>query len=132
MKSDVVEIKSGKVWIDENGIFHHKLFPGQDVTLDEMIESFDVQIRLSGGKRTPFLVDIRGIKSVSREARAHVSSQEVVRISSVTALVVDSPMSRVIGNFFMGLNKPPFPVRLFTSEEKALEWLKTFVEQEGN
>ncbi len=36
------------------------------------------------------------------------------------------PKSPVIRNFFLGINKPPYPVTLFNSEEKALEWLKTF------
>jgi hypothetical protein len=31
-----------------------------------------------------------------------------------------------MGNFFLGLNKPHFPTKLFTSEEKAEVWLKEF------
>jgi hypothetical protein len=39
------------------------------------------------------------------------------------ALLVGSPVTRVIGNFFIGLNKPRWPVRLFRSESDALAWL---------
>ena len=44
------------------------------------------------------------------------------------ALLVGSPLSRVIGNFFVGLNRSTFPLRLFTSEEEAIAWLRTFLE----
>lgn len=36
-------------------------------------------------------------------------------------------MSRVLGSFFIGLNKPTMPVKLFTSEKEALNWQQTFI-----
>ncbi len=38
-----------------------------------------------------------------------------------------APLSRAIGNIFMGLNKPDFPLRLFTSDAEALAWLTGFL-----
>ena len=43
-----------------------------------------------------------------------------------TALLTSSPVSKTIGNFFMGLNKPLSPTRLFTNSDKAIQWLHTF------
>jgi hypothetical protein len=43
---------------------------------------------------------------------------------SAFAIIIQSPLSRVIGNFFMGLNKPRVPARLFKSEKEAVKWLK--------
>jgi hypothetical protein len=48
-------------------------------------------------------------------------------VESAAALLIGSPLTRAIGNFFMGLNKPLIPTRLFTSETEALAWLKGFV-----
>jgi len=33
----------------------------------------------------------------------------------------------VIGNFFIGINKPPLPTRLFDDEPAAVAWLQQFV-----
>jgi hypothetical protein len=33
----------------------------------------------------------------------------------------------VLGNFYLGLNKPLVPTRLFTSEEEAQAWLRSFL-----
>jgi hypothetical protein len=42
------------------------------------------------------------------------------------ALVVTSPLSRVIGNFLLRIQRPQMPASLFNSEESALRWLKGF------
>jgi len=39
------------------------------------------------------------------------------------AMVVASPSSRIIGNFFMAISQPPFPCKMFTSEPEAISWL---------
>jgi len=72
------------------------------------------------------LADIRAMQSIDRAARAYYSSVQ----SSVVALalLVESPVSQVIANFFMGLNKVPVPTRLFTSEAEAVTWLGKFIE----
>lgn len=44
------------------------------------------------------------------------------------AMLVDTPLSRTLDNFYLGLNKPPLPTRLFTTEDKGLEWLKGYLE----
>ena len=49
-----------------------------------------------------------------------------MRVWSETALVVGSPVSRVIGNFFVGLNRPKYPLRLFDDQEFATAWLLGF------
>ena len=74
----------------------------------------------------PILVNLKEIKSISKEARDHFSMQN--RTPGITAigLLIKSPASRIIGNFFLGLNKSTVPVRLFTNEEKAVLWLKQF------
>ena len=65
---------------------------------------------------------------VEREARAIFASEEyMLRMSTQTALVVGSPVSRVIANFFVGLNRPHYPCRAFDDPERALAWLRSFL-----
>jgi hypothetical protein len=72
-------------------------------------------------------VDSRNIKSISKEARKHFSTNGRTTKINCFALIIDSPLSRIIGNFFMGLNKPEIPARLFTSETEAISWLKQYL-----
>jgi hypothetical protein len=73
------------------------------------------------------VVDYRGIASQDRAARAWYASPNTGKHVCAVALLVGSPLSRIIGNFFMGLNKPPFPVRIFGDEAEALAWLTGFL-----
>lgn len=129
MKSEVGETRAFKVWLDEDGIFRTLSLPGVNATLEDFKAINRHHRRLCGGKKTPVLNDIRRAKAmINRDARTFASSEEACEITSAVALLVDSPVSRVIGNFFLGINKPPFPTKLFTSETQAIKWLKGFLE----
>jgi hypothetical protein len=42
-------------------------------------------------------------------------------------LIIGGPLSRIIGNFFLSVNKPLYPARLFDNEASALAWLQASV-----
>ena len=46
---------------------------------------------------------------------------------SAVALIVGTPLSRMMGNFFLTVSKPMAPTRLFDDEASALAWLQEFV-----
>jgi len=70
------------------------------------------------------LVDLRQLKSQSAEARAELAGPRAVRVSRAVALLIGSPLSRVVGNFYLRFNRPETPTRLFSSEEEARAWLE--------
>jgi hypothetical protein len=73
----------------------------------------------------PVLADIRHVKAIEREAREVYRSREKYNMEvTALAILVGSPLSRAIGNFFIGLSRMPMPTRLFTSEADAIRWLK--------
>jgi hypothetical protein len=51
-------------------------------------------------------------------------------VTVAVALVTSSPLSRVLGNFFLGFNKPQTPARLFASIDDAEVWLRSFIVQD--
>jgi hypothetical protein len=58
-------------------------------------------------------------------AREWMSDPSRVSRSSADAFVVDSLPKRLIINFYIKHNKPSVPSRSFSSEEKALKWLRS-------
>ncbi len=129
-EKNIRKARIATVFLDDDGILKVCQYDHVDASLEDLVEINNYSLALCGGKKVPVLNDIRGIKSVEREARQFPSHPDVVRLSKACALLVSSPVSRVIGNFFLGFNKPPYPVKLFSSEEKALEWLKNFLKEE--
>ena len=83
-------------------------------------------LKAGNGKRLPIFVDITSLRSVTREARLYYRDEASVH-ATAAAILIGSVVSRVIANFVIGLDKPAVPARLFTSETKAIGWLKGFL-----
>jgi hypothetical protein len=43
------------------------------------------------------------------------------------AVLVDNPLSRMLGNVFLGVNKPAFPTHLVEDQESGLAWLRDYL-----
>ena len=111
-----------------DGILYWRYVSGAEVTVDvaraEIAETMRLVVEHGKGK-LPFVIDIRNIRSITREAREYLASAEASEPLTAVGLLTTSPISRVIGNFFLGLNRPPHPIRMFTSEEDAVAWLRS-------
>jgi hypothetical protein len=125
---EAVEVtRTGKIWLDADGIMRIVTFPGVEDTMDDAKQNVAACAKLAAGKPRPTLIDMRNLKAQSREVRAYYTGPETARLNLAIAILVDSPMSRVIGNFFLGFNKTDAPTKLFKSEDEALTWLKGFL-----
>lgn len=79
---------------------------------------------LTNNTRMPVLVDLRGVRSQSREARDYFGGPQAEATTLAVALLIGSPVSRVLANFFLRLNSAGrYPTRLFTDEPSAIKWL---------
>lgn len=122
--TEVYTTSTAKIWICEEGIFHISCLPGSVHGLKEALENMAV-FPAEAKDEIPVLADIRRVKAIEREAREIYRSRERynMRVSAL-AILVGSPLSRAIGNFFIGLSRMPMPTRLFTSDVDAVKWLK--------
>ena len=114
------------VALRDDGILAYHPRPGLVLTHEVALQVLQVGRQIADGPK-PTLVLMQDMARVERAARAFLASEEYMRLCSQTALVVGSPVSRVIGNFFIGLNQPRYPYKLFDDPELAAEWLRGFV-----
>jgi hypothetical protein len=122
-----VEVCNCLLWLRDDGIVHAKWGPHVQIGLEEARKVIHAISVMCGGKVTPALVDVTQVTAIDRQARLYFAGEETAKVEAAAALLIGSPLTRAIGNFFMGLNKPLIPTRLFTSETEALAWLKGFV-----
>ncbi len=116
-----------KLWVGEDGICRIIHAPGAEVRLQDAQETMVAYLKLNDGERLPLFIDTKTMKSISREARHFYAGEEAAKCASAVALIVGTPVSKVLGNFYLGLSNPHLPSRLFTSEDEALEWLKGYL-----
>ena len=115
-------------WDDENDIVWGEL-DATPQTLETAKDNIDAQERIRHAvdrEKTRVLIDMRQTTKIPRAAREYYAGERTASIQAATALLVSSAVSVVIGNFFMGLNKPLSPTRLFTAPGPAIEWLRRF------
>lgn len=115
-----------KLWVDENGILRSEVFPVY-LTYEHALAAINGMKKLTSGVKSPILVDMRNAIGTSNEARKCYSGSEGGEIITACAMLIESPLSRIMGNFYLGINKTTFPFKLFTNEAKALEWLSRYI-----
>ena len=126
MVENAINTRCSKLWLDDGGILHEYFSPKTDFTIQDAEQSMAVGLELSEGADFSWLVDMTGMKSITKEAREYFGEVENSQMKAV-GLVTNSPVSKVFGNFFLRFNKPKLPVRLFSSEKQAIRWLKEFL-----
>ena len=120
------ETPTAVMWLGDDGMFRICGRPGSVHGADEAgenVEAIPTEVR---DRPLPLLADVRHVKSVSRKAREIYRDKRYNHALAV-AILVGSPLSRMIGNIFLGLSRLDAPTRLFTSEGDALRWLRRFL-----
>ena len=72
------------------------------------------------------LIDIRGVKKMDKASRELFSSDYISdKYVLALGIVLGNPISKMIGNIYLKVNKPKHPTQLFTSVQTAKTWLNT-------
>lgn len=126
MKKSYIETEDVEMW-EESGIVH-VLFKPHIVNVGLAFSKNYVKERFKVLQETtkPVLVDVNKAKSIDKDARDYLAGEEASKYISAGALIVHSMAAKFGGNFFLTVNKPPFPTKLFTNKEKAVQWLSLF------
>jgi hypothetical protein len=114
-----------RIWLRPDGMVQLVLAPQVPIGLEDAAAATEAMARLTGGRRRPLLVNTRDSGPLDRPARTEFTSR--VDLVSAVALVVGAPLSRMMGNFFLNVSRPEYPVRLFDDEASALAWLQEFL-----
>ncbi len=125
-ENKVIEIRAFTSWLGNDSICYTVVKPNVIVDLQDAKENTSSVKEISGDTIYPLLVNLMEIKSITKEARDHFSMQNRTPGVSAIAMLIRSPVSRVIGNFFLGMNRSSVPTKLFTIESEAILWLKRF------
>jgi hypothetical protein len=89
----------------------------------ELVEDLKI---ICKDKSAPILKIPGKYSSIDNDARKFISSSEGMKSSSAEALVTTYLPHRIIGNFYLTVNKPVKPTAFFETEDKAVEWLQQF------
>ncbi len=124
--SKVIEFPASTIWFDESGILCSvsKKVPPQ--TMEETKKTTEEFINLIGGKKICLLTDSTYSNPPNKEIRDYLAAV-IPEIVKAVAVISRSAVGKMTANLFFSINKQPYPVKLFTDESKAKEWLRQYL-----
>ncbi|MES2590782.1 MAG: hypothetical protein V4608_02770 [Bacteroidota bacterium] len=102
-------------------------FKSESVDIDIAHTITNFRLEIQSGRNYPIISNIKAIKNISKEARDFMASEEGCEGVIAAALLIDSSIGQIIGNFFIKINKPLRPTKIFTDESSAQKWLAKFL-----
>ncbi len=111
----------------KDGIVHFQHKPGA-INLEIAKQIVADRLDFFSGFSWPMLITGEGLTDINKEARQFLAKEGTKGVTA-GALLTKTVFSMCLGNFFLRVYPPPMPVRLFTEEEPALEWLQQFIKK---
>lgn len=126
-KTTVVETEYVQMFI-EDGIFYMYYHPLDSMDLDVAKAIVNARLTFKNGISYPSLFDIREVRHTTKEARDYMAN-EGNDLVTASGIVVSSPLMKMLINFYINVNKPKNPTRMFMNKESALVWLNKYKEK---
>jgi len=110
----------------EEGLIFARFFPNTEITVEIALEFHNMVAYIAEGKYHGTVVDISGVSYMEKEAREELVNASTARGRTIAAAIIANTFtSKIIGNFFLSVNKPNFPVRLFDDALIAQQWVRS-------
>lgn len=108
----------------EPNLLENKIRDGFTLNAEDVQELKKANIELTNDGHYAILVIFGHLTEVTKEARELIASKEFQRNTIAKALLVDNIGHRLVGNFYLSVNRPHIKTRLFTDRDLAIKWLK--------
>lgn len=110
---------------DDDDIICWEYSPNIVMDINVATELVQNRMEYTGGKNVYALVDVVNVKSITKEAREYMSHPETgSRGLLAGAFISNKPVTTMLTNLFLAINKPSVPVKFFTNKDEGLKWLK--------
>ena len=76
-----------------------------------------IHVLISGGKYSTTNVDVM----------KYLAKNDNMPYSKVSAYITNSISQKLLGNFYLKINKPERPTRFFSNKKDAIDWLKQYL-----
>jgi hypothetical protein len=125
MMKRTVRSDFGEVSSRTQGVIHAKVLHGVEIDLKKAEIYHSLVEHLSKNEKHSTVIDLSGISGITPSTRTYLqkTSSEWGKTVAV-ALVTNTFTARVLANFFLSINKPSYPVKIFTDALDAQHWAR--------
>lgn len=119
-----IECSTATVWLDPRGFVVVDQVPRALQTGPTAAEMMAAARKLVPGTGLIPMLVLANESRTDRDARQTFTE---ATHNACVGLVINSKVSEVTGNFFMRINRPPYPMRLFGDVDDAIAWVLEYV-----
>jgi hypothetical protein len=99
---------------------------GTRIQLESAKKIVQDRIRFTESRVLAVLIRDKGVISIDRQATLFLSSKKGTKFLKAVAFVNSDLWGRTLLEYFVNANNPVMPIKVFTEEPPALEWLHEF------
>lgn len=125
MNIEYFENEYASLWVREGILFFEYK---SDLVLDLTIAQKVVSDRLmfQNERVFPVLCDVRGVVNSDKAGRDYLAQSGSIMTKAV-ALLVHPNISQAMSKFYLEVNKPRIPTKVFTEKDLAVHFLQHFI-----
>src|SRR5690606_33910971 len=101
-----------KMWYDEGILFGE--YKVETVDLESAKLATKERVDFTAGRQIVVLVDYTTVRKTTKEARDYLGIGESSDNIDAMAILIASPVGSMMTNFYLTINKPPFPLKVFS------------------
>jgi len=95
-------------------------------TVESISRNVDLVKKITNNKPVPLLIYLKNSPIPDKETR-RISAKKLPEIYTAMAMVSKPGLAQFIMKILFKFQNPPIPMKSFTDDKKAMEWLKRFL-----
>jgi hypothetical protein len=123
------DMTTSTMWFDQDGILFSVPKPNAptEQSKEEMNEEMDKFREITGGKKVCMVLETNHNSRPPKKEERDFIAEQLTSVTKAMAIVTSLPLSRMVANLFFGFKPPPYPVKMFSNEKEAKEWVKQYL-----
>jgi hypothetical protein len=115
------------MWFEKKDLFCSVTKKGSLLNMEGLQQTFEYIRAHAGEKKVCWLGDVTDAPPANKAVREY-AAKETPHVVKALALITNSTFSRLLAELFMLVQKPPYPVKLFSNEESGRQWLEDYLD----
>lgn len=95
-------------------------------TVENIAANVELVKKITANKKVPLLIYLKNSPVPDKETRKF-STEQLPQIYTAMAMVSKPGLAQLIMKILFKFQIPPIPIKSFTDDEKAMEWLRQFL-----
>lgn len=113
----------------EDSVMHITYKNGVTIDLEAARQIIKERLSFFEGKSYPVLLNGRGVKLMTKEARDFLAKGDAMKGVIALAILPGSYLTIIMANLFIKFSKPTVPTKVFKTRENATAWLQEFIDR---